>query len=470
MFVSEISNYNSTKVNFAARPVNVIKAVHSKEAIVQLKGDVPSQVVTLVNVVNKLYGSLKKLEVQKSNEKAQSCLEALRTQHGFRGILETPADGIVLAGKEGKNLIVSSHGVNSLRLREQNARTGEIESSIYIHDRKVAKTDTKQEIPQKLEYLRHEDINFQFGTELQTTLDSADYALLQVRRAISAPEFQAEISKVGFAQVQPVNIKPKAAETVQKPVVEQPAAVVVKPVVKDDIRAERISLINSLLSDEPKKTADAVVEAAPVKRRGRPKGSGRKTEQESNVQATNNRHKPHTSSKRILSDDEMALVGDVKSAFRQVYSTLYSEPLSVNTRSLIKNGYGEKLGKGKAGTKILNFIGIGKDGADVGVNVVNFQQWELLHLRLTNNSGKVQDVIVNTQGKVTRSSGAIKDSAATRSVAENKVYTRQEIEDMEIVSILKRLKTELGDYNTYLENRISHSQEWKVSHAKGGQG
>lgn len=523
MYVSEIKNNYSPNISFAAKSFGIIKHVRSKEAVVQLTGDIPSRVVAMVGSVEKLHRSLKKLEVQKANPQAQNCLEVLRTVHGYRGILETPADGVVLAGNEGKNWIVSSHGVNALRMREQNAQTGEIESSIFIHDKKVAKTDTKHEIPKNIEDLRHEDVGYQFGTEFQTKLDDADYALVRVRRALSAPEFQAEIAKVEPAQILPVNIKPKkAVEVVEKPEpappvsieksapapsapvekpeplapVEKPEVVSPKPVVRPVKRAmdeKRIALVNSLLSGS-KKTPDAAVEVAeevvvtaPVKRRGRPKGSVNKPKVAKPVQkqpATQTEmvekqvtptppqkvkkpvqavKKPVAPSNK-LSDEEKSLIDEVKSEFKRVYATLSSKGLSKNTRSVVKNGYGEKLLKNKTSSRILNFVGIGQDGSNVGINVFEVKDGDFLHLRLTDKNNKVKNVIVDPQGRVTRRSivANIKESEE-----KNSAYTRQELDELELVPVLKRLKGELGEYNTYVEARLEKAEKRKNIREEG---
>ncbi len=267
MYVSEINN-NAKYMNFAARVPKAEKVAKVGEAVLYLPGEMSSQVVTISRVVEKLHGALRKLEVQKNNSAAQGFLEDLRANHGLREVFETRAEGLVLGLGNDKNLIVSSHGYNSLRLREQNARTGEVENSIWIRDKKVVKNDARQEIPEHFDYLKTSDIKSGgFIDDLQEKLNVADFSLLKVRRELFKPEVQLEISKVSLAQISPVNIL-KSTNIVPASEVET-----------------SLGIIQPKLQNV--QAAEPSVEKV-VRRRGRPKGSGKKAVSEETELPLNN--------------------------------------------------------------------------------------------------------------------------------------------------------------------------------------
>lgn len=445
MQVSEINN-NSGRITFAAK-MSKIKPSKAQDAVIYIKGELSSQVNTIVDVVNKMHTALRKLTVQKNNPEAQNLLEGLRVSHGVGEVFETKAQGFVLASGENKNLIISSHGHNALRIREQNAKTGAIENSLYINDKRIAKTDTRGDVPEKIEYLKQNEVNLpQFETGLQERMDDIDFSLLKLRRELAKPEIQAEICKVDETMsmpvqvVKPVSSAPVKVETVAKPVVTREQY--------QDRRApispSRISIVEARL----KNTSDS----APTISKPAPKVTVQKPEPDVKLKRTRG------SSMRVLSDEDMNLVNDVKKAFNQVYKTLDSQPLSVNTRSLIKNGY-DKIDKGLAGSKRLTFVGIGPNGANAGVNFATFQGYEFMQIRLTDKSGKVQDLIVNSQGKVTATSVAFKDKLAL--AMKSRTYTREEIDKLDFIPMLQRLKKELGEYTQYIEARLNKTSEWK---------
>lgn len=447
MHISEINN-NSRKITFAAN-MSKIKPSNAQDAVIYIKGELSSQVNTIVDVVNKMHTALRKLTVQKNNPEAKNILEGLRASHGVGEVFETKAQGFVLAADENKNLILSSHGHNSLRIREQNSKTGTIENSLFINDKKIAKTDTRAEIPAKIEYLQQNEVNIpQFETNLQEQMDNIDFSLLKIRRELAKPEIQAEISRVDESLsipvqiLKPANTAPVKLETVTKPVVTRKESPAVAR--KIPLSASSISIIESRLKSS---SVPAAAKSKPAQ-----KVTVQKTEPEVKAKRTRG------SSMRVLSNEDMNLVKDLKNEFNQVYNTLNSKQLSVNTRSLIKNGY-EKIDKGLAGSRRLTFIGLGPNGANAGVNFATFQGYEFMQIRLTDKLGKVQDLIVNSQGKVTRTSVAFKDKLSL--AMDSKTYTRQELDDIEFVPMLQRLKKELGEYNQYLEARLNKTSEWK---------
>lgn len=195
MLVSEINN-NSKNITFAA--FNPKVKTKAPDTLVILQGEMSSQLNSIVGVFNNIHESLRKLGVQSSNEKAQKLLEDFKLKFNINEIFETRNDGISMFDEAGnKNLLISTHGHNSLRIREQNPKNGFIENSLFIKDRKLVKTDTRNEIPEKLEYLQQNEINMkEFQLGLQNKFNDLDFSLLKIRRELEKTEVQAEIKKV----------------------------------------------------------------------------------------------------------------------------------------------------------------------------------------------------------------------------------------------------------------------------------
>lgn len=147
--------------------------------------------------------------------------------------------------------------------------------------------------------------------------------------------------------------------------------------------------------------------------------------------------------------------------------TFFPGNVSESTRTAFRNGYGEKLVKNSSCSRQLTFVGLGNNGENVSVNVVGYQNTELLHLRITDaKKGLDKNLIITPQGIIKKSSSAVNTSVAPRVLGNENIYRREEIDDLEIIPALRRLKDELGEYHSYVEKRVEKAGNFKASYGR----
>ena len=493
MLVSEINN-RAEGLAFTGK-AKMIRTLTKPERPVTLTGDLYEQLSSIVSVFENLHTSLNRLRVQKDNDSAQKLLQELQKNFGIRELFETKAEGLTLAG-DAKNILVSTHGYNSLRLREQNPKNGKIENTLFFHNGKYVKTNVSSEVPTSIEYFRNKEIDnpAKFRLGVKEKFDEVDFSLLKLRRAMLSPEIQAEVKKADPEKVraeviknlvvktpepQAQSPKPKLKSYYQKMLEEQSmtqkleeqrAKRALKPYTTqfngvvvlekreeksliDVMREQAAAKKNSQPALEESKPAQEVVSeplTAPVqKRRGRPPKNR-------NAEPPAGNHKVRfltpQSAKGILKKEDFAFVSELRDSYGEIFKNLHSIKNNV-TRTKIKNGYGDTLAKGSAGSRALNFIGIGSDAENLSINMFSYQAKP--HLILTDTGGKLY--IINPRGQVMKNPPLVMSRAAVSAGSSNKVeyYTHEEIGSLDLPRKFALLKVELARYNEYILSKIS---------------
>lgn len=289
MFVSEIRDY-SNSVAFCS-----LKGFKPKEEdIFRLNRQIGEQVQSAAGAFKNLYYSLRKLMIQENNNTAQELFGQIKSKHNIKNVAETISEGITFSSEK-TNFVLSTHGANTFRLREQNPVSGEIEKSYFFKDAILIKTDTKDIVPETLEPMGHNDINRDdFYKEFTPKLDEVDFALVKLRRDIASPEIQTEIKKVDPAVTQALVRKhfilegnapvlqtaPKPAPATEKPkkkllsyyeklLMEQRAQNAVKPSKPKEKKAPAVKAKPPVKKAEPPKTVSVEPVITTPKRKGR---------------------------------------------------------------------------------------------------------------------------------------------------------------------------------------------------------
>lgn len=498
MLVSEINN-RADGLAFAGK-AKMIRALTKPERPVALTGDLYEQLSSIVSVFDNLHTSLNRLRVQKDNDNAQKLLQELQKNFGIREIFETKAEGLTLAG-DAKNILVSTHGYNSLRLREQNPKNGKIENTLFFHNGKYVKTNVSSEVPTSIEYFRNKEIDnpARFRLGVREKFDEVDFSLLKLRRAMLSPEIQAEVKKadpekiraeviktlvVKTPEPQAQSPKPKLKSYYQKMLEEQRAKRALKPYTTqfngvvvmekreektliDVMREQAAAKKNSKPALEESKPAQEIVSeplTAPVqKRRGRPPKN-------KNAEPPAESHKVRfltpQSAKGILKKEDFAFVSELRDSYGEIFKNLHSIKNNV-TRTKIKNSYGDTLEKGSAGSRALNFIGIGPDAENLSINMFSYQAKP--HLILTDASGKLY--IINPRGQVMKTPPLVMSRTAAVNVgSSNRVryYTQEELKQINFSEKFAPLKEELKHYNDFILKKIELLKNKKGRRAKSG--
>lgn len=218
MLVREVQNNNYNNFTFGAKfPKGKFKTDNS---FFTVHGEMSRQLSSIVSSFNDMFSSLKKLELQKTNDDAQYALMGLCEKFGIKKVAENVGEGIIFS-KGQKDLIVSTHGVDSIRFREVEPRTGEVKESLFIHNKRYVKTDTRDNVYKPLQYWRNDEFNVRkFEEELQVRFDDVDFDILKVRRKMASPEINRFIQQASGSEIQSqINkatiVKPIVVETEQ---------------------------------------------------------------------------------------------------------------------------------------------------------------------------------------------------------------------------------------------------------------
>ncbi len=213
MFVSDINN-RPRVVNFGAK-LRDIKAAQTSDAVVYLKGELASQVNYLITAFNSVYSNLRKLATQTENSKAQSLLSDIKTRLGICEVFDSRAEGIAFDYGE-KRMLLSAHGSTGFRIRQQDVKSGKFDESLFVRDKKIAKSDTRLDIPEKIEFYQHNDVNMdEFEKNIQSRVSSADLVLLRLRRAVEAPEVLEEIKNAEPVATAPTVVAKSAVPVIK---------------------------------------------------------------------------------------------------------------------------------------------------------------------------------------------------------------------------------------------------------------
>ncbi len=177
---------------------------------------------------------------------------------------------------------------------------------------------------------------------------------------------------------------------------------------------------------------------------------------------------PKTSElKGSLNQFDINLVSEIKDLFELAHSSIKAVSKSCNTRNCIKNGY-ERLKKGIAGSRILEFPQIGEKGEDISVNV-----------RLDHGKTKKTVIIIGDTPLVINPKGQIEKNPTMRFARESRVrqkgevieyYTQEEIDRLNPSRYLYALKKELNKYIEYINARcreINNIRKLKEKNIEG---
>ena len=218
MLVREVQNNNYNNFTFGAKFSK--GKFKTDNSFFTVHGEMSRQLSSIVSSFNDMFSSLKKLELQKTNDDAQYALMGLCEKFGIKKVAENVGEGITFS-KGQKDLIVSTHGVDSIRFREVEPKTGEVKESLFIHNKRYVKTDTRDNVYKPLQYWRNDEFNAtKFEGELQTRFDDVDFDILKVRREMASPEIKRFIQQTSGSEIQAqVNkalfLKPIVTETEQ---------------------------------------------------------------------------------------------------------------------------------------------------------------------------------------------------------------------------------------------------------------
>lgn len=148
-----------------------------------------------------------------------------------------------------------------------------------------------------------------------------------------------------------------------------------------------------------------------------------------------------------LSEHNMSTIVEIGELFELAHSTIKSVAKSCNTRNAIKNGY-QNLKKGIAGSRILEFSKIGKNGEDISIN-----------LRLDHGKYQKTIIIIGNEPFVINSKGQIEKNPSVRFVHDNysrqkgdtiQYFSQDEIDNLDSELQFFNLKKELKKYLDYI--------------------
>ena len=216
MLVREVQN-NSSFTFGAKFPKGKLK---TDDSFFSLHGEMSRQLSSIVNSFNDMFSSLKKLEFQKTDDGAQLALMSLTDKYGIKKVHDTVAEGITFS-KGQFDLRVSTHGADSIRFCDVDPKTNEIQESLFIHNKRYVKTDTRDDIYKPLQYWRNDEFNAtKFERELQSRFDEVDFDILKVRREMAKPEIATFLKMAEGSEIQAqinkaIFVKPIVVETEQ---------------------------------------------------------------------------------------------------------------------------------------------------------------------------------------------------------------------------------------------------------------
>lgn len=155
-------------------------------------------------------------------------------------------------------------------------------------------------------------------------------------------------------------------------------------------------------------------------------------------------------SKGALSEFDLKNINDVKDLFEYVHYSIKSVAKAQGTRTSIRNGY-SKLKKSIAGSRILEFSEIGKNGEDISINI-----------RIDHGKTKKAILMIDDKQFVINPKGEIEKNPSMRFIREKEVrpkgtkikyYTQKEIDDLDIREQIYALKDELKKFIDYISIR-----------------
>ena len=358
-------------------------------------------------VFKKGFKVLKNLQLQKHNEDAQLLLLELKGKLGIKSLGETLEEGIVFARKD-KNVAISIPSENSLKLQTFDVKSGEVLDSFWMHNQKMVKSAQKNNDGFSFSYYQKDDEGL--NTVLNSfweNLDEMDFSLLKLRMAVEKPEVQKEVVKFDPNQV---------ALAIRKSEIERQSTKL-----KSDVSdSECIDKIRPYVFHE----------------RG------------------------------ILTSEQKLITDGIVAQFNSAHEKLLGIK-NMMVRSKIKNGYGENLEKGVAGSKELRFVGIGRDDANVSVNMLNYQYKKHLIVKMYSADGEEKYFVTNPKGEVFKTPPLTLIFGRQPNNAENLVefYSQSELEAFDMHEFLTPLHAELRKYNEHIDKSIEALEARRVRYS-----
>lgn len=344
------------------------------------------------NVFSKAFTSLRNLQLQKSNDEAQLLLLEVMGKLGIKSIGETLQEGILLAQKD-KNIRISVPQERALKVQTFDKESGDVLNSFFVHNQKLVKSSEKRGGKEVLAYYQKDEDGLGFALkEFSQSLDEVDFSVLKLRLAVEKPEVQREVAKFDPNQV-------------------------VLAIRKSEIEAK-----SGYISSAGRNRADRS-------------------------------YVFHSRGK--VTPEQKTVVEGIVSLFTSAHEKILGVK-NMALRSKLKNGYGEVLEKGVAGSKELRFVGIGADGANVSVNMLNYQYEKNLIVKMTTKDGAEKYFIVNPMGEVIKEPPLMLKFGKQKNNADNVVeyYSQADLETFNMQEFLLPLYTELKKYNKYIDSGI----------------
>ena len=365
------------------------------------------QVTSVSEVFKKGFKALKNLQLQKHNEDAQLLLLELKGKLGIKTIGETLEEGIVFARKD-KNVSISIPCEDSLKLQTFDIKSGDVLETFWINNQKMVKSAQKNNNKYEFNYFQKDEDGLNtvlnpFGR----ILDELDFSVLKLRLAVEKPEVQKEVAKF-----------------------------------------------------DPNQVALAIRKSEIARQSNEAHGCVPSTERVG-------RTRPYVFHNRgILTLEQKIITDGIIAQFNSAHEKLLGIK-SMMVRSKIKNGYGDKLEKGFAGSKELRFVGIGRDDTNVSVNMLNYQYQRHLIVKMQSADGEEKYFVTNPKGEVFKTPPLTLIFGRQPNNAENLVefYTQPELEAFDMHEFLTPLYAELRKYNEHIDKSIDLLEARRVRYS-----
>lgn len=493
MLVREVQNNNYNSFTFGAKmPKGKFK---TDSSFFTVRGEMSRQLTSIVSAFNDMFGSLKRLELQKTDDDAQRVLLELSEKFGIKKIHETVGDGIVFA-KGQKDLRVSTHGVDSVRLCDIDSKTGEVKESLFIQGKKYVKTDTRDTIYKPLQYWRNDEFNVsKFENELQGRFDEVDFDILKVRREMAEPkinkiiqqvtgtEIQAQVNKATIAkpiivEVEQPKPKKKLLSAYEKLLLQRAEQSVKKepkvvPLSKSDV------VSNGAKSDVVKQ--ESVVQPV-VKKRGRPK-KVQPVEQKLEVLKikdvkplkTNFVTEPLVSLEKVvkhsgrvnpkefagfLSQEQKVKVDELFAAFNELNKRIANVP-SRPTATRIKRDY-PNLEIAHTGRNNLILTHVSDEYPKVEMNVFKWEghKEDFLVLFAHKNDGFINKIAINLEDgsvlkKLSNKLTHEKSEVGRKGVGVSEYFTQEELKNFDTKDLIEPMTFAIKKFSDYVVERVA---------------
>lgn len=447
--------------------------IRAKSAAV-VDREISEQTDSLISAIFDLYKADKKRAIQK-DDVLNDLFKNMFEKFGIKKIYEDLADGMVFDGKD-KNYIFSIHGQSGLRVREQNKNNGFIENSVFIHDNKIVKTDTKDTVPDKVEYIQYKSNILEFEKYLKEIFDDIDFRLLQIKRKILAPDIQSLLSKADYPiyylpitkirdvnKIEETKLVTEKMKTVKKAKKVSETPKIDNPPANNEIIPHKKTVpVNKPVKTTRKPLSELQVEGIKsVKRKKRKLKLIGKREITAEKAAAKI---PLLQRKGMLKDNDNILAAEITDLFNEVHETLKTIKNSL-TRSKIKNGY-PPLKMGKAGSRMLEFEGIGQNRENISVNILNDHYEKHLIINVEAFGGKMKNIIVNSKGEVLKRPSSVLEREWYIDGKEKggQFYTQDEVDNLNFSQYLISLKKELELYKAFINRKINAISDKKLKH------